>query len=103
MQIITIDKTKDPAVAALLADKQPGAKLYGCFTLKSQDEQSAQIRLAEMADTAAELPKADEYDADEEDGDEGEQVSDAPPADTPKSRGSRMAAALASGDGVNPM
>lgn len=108
MQTITIDLTKDPEVAALLADKEPGAKVYACFSLKSRDEQTAVLRIKEMADTAAELPKADEYEDDEEAEEEiadedADEVSEPPPSDTAKSRGARMASAMASGDGVMRM
>lgn len=66
MTTIQIPLDRNADVAALLADKQPGDKVYACFSLKSMDPQTATLRIEEFADTADELSKPD--DAAEEDG-----------------------------------
>lgn len=66
MSTISIDLNKNPDVAALLADKEAGAKVYGCFTIKSMDDQTAVLRIAEMTGTKDELPDASMETEDEE-------------------------------------
>ena len=68
MSLVVIDLTKNPEIASLLSDAEPGKKIYGCFTLKSRDDQTAQLRISEMTDDPDELPKPDEY-HDEDEGD----------------------------------
>lgn len=67
MSVVQIPLDRNPDVAALLADKDPGARVYACFTIKSQDPQTAQLRIEEFADSPEDLSKPDdEYDEDEE-------------------------------------
>lgn len=96
MTTITIDLTKDPEVAALLADKEPGAKVCGCFTVKSRDDQTAVLRIQSMADTCDELKSAMADDEEGEDtaDDEGDEGEDAPVAAPKKSMGERMASSM---------
>jgi acetyl-CoA carboxylase beta subunit len=98
MTTIQIDLTKDPEVAALLADKEPGAKVYGCFTVKSLDEQTAVLRIKEMADTASELKTSDDAEEDEEYEEEDTEKKAEPVEEAaPKTRGSRMSAMMSGG------
>lgn len=105
MQVVAIDLTKDPEIAALLADKEPGAKVYACFTVKSRDEQTAHLRLAEITDDVSELSKPGEGDDSEEtDGaepDDGEGDATPEPAAAASSAGQRMAAMMSGGSGVD--
>lgn len=67
MSVVQIPKDKNPDVAALLGDKDPGTRVYACFTIKSQDPQTAQLRIEEFADSPEDLSKPDdEYDEDED-------------------------------------
>ena len=64
--VITIPLEKNKEIAALVADKQPADRLYGCFTIKAKDDQSLVLRVEELTDSKDELPDPDKYD------DEGE-------------------------------
>lgn len=71
--VITVPLDKEPDVAALTADMQPGDKVFGCFTIKARDSQTLTLRLQEMADSPDDLPDTtDEDEADDEDGDDTE-------------------------------
>ena len=58
--IIPLENNKD--VAALVADKQPGDKLYSCGTIKALDEQTLTLRIEEVTDNKEELPDKEAYD-----------------------------------------
>lgn len=73
MPLITVDLTKSPEIAELVSDMSPGAKVYGCFTVKSRDDQTLTLRIAEMTDKKADLPEPDAYSDDDEDGDEAKE------------------------------
>lgn len=73
MEVIPIDLTKNPDVAALVADMQPGEKIYGCFTIKDKDDQTLSIRIKEMASTKDELSSKDEMDDEEESEDDADE------------------------------
>lgn len=66
--VIPIDLTKNPDVAALVADKEPGSEVYGCFTIKSRDDQTLELRIKGMAATCDELKDLEDDDEDEETG-----------------------------------
>lgn len=68
--VLTIDLTKNPEVAALVADMQPGDKVYGCFTIKDRDDQSLNIRIKEMAASCDELKESASEDMGEDETDE---------------------------------
>lgn len=74
--VVTIPLDKNPEVADLLTDMQPGDRVYACFTIKSKDDQTANLRISEMARTKDELPDASEYDEDAEDMDHDEPNDD---------------------------
>jgi len=57
--IIPLENNKD--VAALVADKQPGDKLYACGTIKANDDQTLTFRIEEVTDNKAELPDKEDY------------------------------------------
>lgn len=68
MQIVPVDLKKNPAVADLLVDKQPGDRVYACFTIKDKDANNANLRIEEIVATPEELPQPDEAYGDENDG-----------------------------------
>jgi hypothetical protein len=68
MQIVPVDLTKNPRVADLLVDMQPGQRVYACLTIKDKDEKNANLRIEEIVATPEELPQPDEAYPDEEDG-----------------------------------
>lgn len=89
--VVPIDLKKNPDVAALVADMEPGDKVYACFTIKSKDDQTLFIRLSEMSDTCGELEKSDDTESEAEDA--GEAEPEEKPAEEPtpeKSRGEKM-------------
>ena len=100
MTTIQVPLDKNPDVAALVADLEPGDSVCGCFTIKSKDAQTLELRIEEMAKTPDELSKDEETDG-EGDGDEtGETAPEKSPegaenetSDTtaPRVRGKRMA------------
>ena len=53
--IIPLDNNKD--VAAMVADMQPGQKLYACGTIKALDDQTLTLRITEVTDKREDLPK----------------------------------------------
>lgn len=88
-------------MAALLADLEPGARVFACFTVKSKDEQTAMLRLSEMAATRDELPAKDEYSEDEdeeEDEEESTPEKNNPPMPKEKSQAERMVEHMGGGD-----
>lgn len=77
--VITIPLEKNKEIAALIADMQPGDRLYSCMTIKAKDDQSLIVRVEEMADKPDDLPKPDQYDEDgekEEDSEEGDSIEE---------------------------
>ena len=58
--VITIPLEKNKDIAALVADKQPGDYLYGCFTIKANDPQTLTVRIEEITDKKDDLPDHDE-------------------------------------------
>lgn len=64
--VVTIPLGKNTEIAELVADKEPGDKLYGCFSIKAKDDQSLMIRIEEITDNIEDLPKPGEYDDDDE-------------------------------------
>ncbi len=96
MQIVPVDLKKNPAVADLLVDMQPGDRVYACFTIKDKDANNANLRIEEIVATPEELPKPDEAYDDEEDGAikkgaDGEGGAEAEGADREQSNGSGAA------------
>jgi hypothetical protein len=83
--VITVDLTKEPDVAALTADMQPGAHVYGCFTIKSRTDQTLELRISDMAATCDELPEESDS-TDEEDAEDGgdDEEAEGEPADAEK-------------------
>lgn len=67
MQIVPIDLKKNPAVADLLVDMQPGQRVYACLTIKDKDTDKANLRIEEIVATPGELPGPDDKYEDEED------------------------------------
>ena len=66
--VLDIPLDKNPDVAALVADKSVGDRVFGAFTIKAKDDQTLSIRIEEMADNPSELPeKEDTNDEDDED------------------------------------
>lgn len=65
--VITIPLEKNKDIAALVADKQPGDYLYGCFTIKANDPQTLTVRIEEMTDKKDDLPDHDNEGDDEND------------------------------------
>ena len=82
MSVITIDLNKNPEVAALVADKDVGAKIYGCFSIKAKDDQTLSLRVSEMAGSKDELSDKEEG-SEDEDTDEVD-APEAAPAETEK-------------------
>lgn len=102
MTTITIPLDKNADVAALLADKQPGDKVYGCFSLKDMTDQTATLRIEEMTDDPDELSKpGDSSDDGDETDDEGTPEkspegaeAEPKPAAEPGSMGRKLAARM---------
>ena len=69
--IIPLDNNKD--VAALVADMQPGQKLYTCGTIKALDDQTLTLRITEVTDKREDLPKYDDKEEDEDSDEEMEE------------------------------
>lgn len=65
MTTVQIPLDKEPDVAAVVADMQPGDKVYGCFTIKDNNPQTLTLRISEFSDNPDDLSKPS--DADEED------------------------------------
>lgn len=82
MSVITIDLNKNPEVAALVADKDVGAKIYGCFSIKAKDDQTLSLRVSEMADSKDGLSDKEEG-SEDEDTDEVD-ATEATPSETEK-------------------
>ena len=76
--VITIPLEKNKEIAALVADKQPADRLYGCFTIKAKDDQSLVLRIEELTDKKDELPDPDKYDeeGEKEDAEESDSVEE---------------------------
>ena len=66
MTTLQIDLIKNPKLAALAKDKEPGTSLYAEMSIKSQDAQTLTVRLEEVTDDLSELGKEDETEVDEE-------------------------------------
>lgn len=74
--VVTIPLEKNTEIAALVADKQPADRLYGCFTIKAKDSQSLILRVEELSDKPDDLPKPDEKEEyEDDDGEDGEDGS----------------------------
>ena len=69
--VLTIPLEKNKELSALVADMQPADRLYGCFTIKSKDDQSLVVRVEEMTDNKEDLPDKEGYEEDESEDDEG--------------------------------
>lgn len=65
VNIIPLTDNKD--VAALVADKQPGDRLYFCASIKALDAQTLTYRIEEVTDNIEDLPKPGESDDDKDD------------------------------------
>lgn len=70
--VVSIPLDKNPEVSDLVQDMQPGDRVYGCFTIKSKDEQSLELRISEMAGSKDELPDGKERDEDDDSGEVNE-------------------------------
>lgn len=113
MTTIQIALDKEPDIAALVADLEPGDCVYGCFTIKDKSEQTLTLRIKEMAESASELSEPDEPDNEDEtdEADEPDEASEpdkspegaeaeAKPTEKPGSLGRKLAAKMMSqGDG----
>jgi hypothetical protein len=64
---IPLDGEKNEEIAALVADKQPGDTLYGCFTIKANDGKTLILRTKEITDKKDDLPDYEEREDDESD------------------------------------
>ena len=74
--VIVIPLADNKDLAELVADKQPGDKLYACGSIKAKDEQSLTLRIQEVTDKRDELPDLDKPDEEDDmDEDEGEEDS----------------------------
>jgi hypothetical protein len=73
--VITIPLEKNDEIAALVADMQPGQKVYGCFSIKSKDAQTLNLRIEEITDNKEDLPDKGDYEEDE-DSDDDESVEE---------------------------
>ena len=71
--VITIPLSDNEELAALVADKQPGDKLYACGTIKALDAQTLTLRVEEVTDKKDDLPdpETDEDDEDENESEDG--------------------------------
>jgi hypothetical protein len=75
--VITIPLEKNDEIAALVADMQPGQKIYGCFSIKSKDAQTLNLRIEEITDNKEDLPDKSDYDEDEdEEGDDDDSIEE---------------------------
>jgi hypothetical protein len=97
MTTIQVPLDKNPEVAALVADMEPGTRVYGCFSLKHRDAQTVELRIEQMEDDPERLMKPGETD-DEEDGEGGEEeesektpAEPAPAPEPEESYGKKMA------------
>ena len=100
MQTITIPLDKNPTVADLVADKEPGEKVYGCFSIKAVDLQTLTLTMEEMTDSKDDL---DSSESESEDADEVGDEEKPVPTEVPKkkeSMGAKMAARLMETDSV---
>jgi hypothetical protein len=75
MSILTIPLDKNKDVAELVAEKQPGDRLYACFTIKAKDDQTLTVRLEEVTDKTEDLPTADEYEEEKKENEESEEMA----------------------------
>lgn len=64
--VLTIPLENNKELAALVADKQPADRLYGCFSIKSKDDQSLVVRVEEITDNKEDLPEKEDYDEEED-------------------------------------
>lgn len=64
--VVQIPLDKNPEVTDLVADLQPGDKVYACFSIRAKDEQTLSLRIEEMAATRDELPDGSERVEDDE-------------------------------------
>lgn len=74
--VITIPLEKNKELSALVADKQPADRLFGCFTIKSKDDQSLVLRIEEMTDNKEDLPDGKDYDGEDSDEAEGDSIEE---------------------------
>lgn len=79
MPTIILDKAKNPELAALVADKQPGAKVVLYTSIKENDPQTVGLTLEEC-----EEGKPDEEEGEQDDPNEVE--SDETPAPAPEKK-----------------
>jgi len=78
-QILNIDLNKNPEVASLIADMEPGADVFLKTTLKFKDDQTAKLRIEAVAAEPEDLDDdgEDESETGEPDStDEGEKKTD---------------------------
>lgn len=68
-KILDLDLNANPAVKDLLADLEPGAKLVIRATLKSKDDQTAQVRIMKVEED--ETPEEEDAEDGEEEGEMG--------------------------------
>lgn len=90
MTTVTVDLTKNPELAALVADKQPGDWIALKASVKARDDQTLTLRLEECDD--CDKPKSDD-DADGGD-DDAEETPTAEPAAPAESAGTSLAKKL---------
>ena len=88
--IIPLDNNKD--ISELVADKQPGDKLYACGSIKALDDQTLTLRIEEVTDKIEDLPKPGEYDkdGDEDEDDDGSTEGETKEADELAAPGGMM-------------
>lgn len=68
--VVVIPLDKNPEVSDLALDLQPGQKIYGCFSVKSKDDQTLSLRIEHFARSKDDLPEPDEYDDESDEVDE---------------------------------
>lgn len=90
--IIPLENNKE--ISALVADMQPGDKLYACGSIKALDAQTLTLRIEEVTNKRDDLPKPGENDEDKED-DAEEESNGSTPGE------SEEAAELAASGGYN--
>lgn len=73
-KILDLDLNANPAVKDLLADLEPGAKLVIRATLKSKDDQTAQVRIMKVEED--ETPEEEDAEEGEEEGETDDEMGE---------------------------
>lgn len=78
MTTVQIPLDKEPDVAAVVADMQPGDKVYGCFTIKDNNPQTLTLRISEFSDNPDDLSKPSDANEEDSEGDDEENAEGDP-------------------------